>query len=138
MRWLLLGFLVAGGCAERRPSCDELAGVWHDADGRRYHASANASGYEVYAMFDSATPPVGDKTIDGTRYAPIVFDLAGPRDARTGRRTQRVTRGATVCYDERPLRVSCSGGELVLAYDAGRDCDVLGPLAPAATLRLSR
>jgi hypothetical protein len=110
--------LALGGCApDAISSCaDTLAGVWaEDADAtRRYHVVANRGGYEMYALFDTTVPPDGTpKASAPIIYAPVVYDFQPDGATYVGSRTQRHTRGATICTPRTDARITrCAGNTL--------------------------
>jgi len=113
---LVAGTVACSGRA-RVDSCDdELAGVWRDQQGRGYHVvDAADHGYEVFALFDSARPPGGDKGGDPVIYAPWVWDLTRRPSGLSGTRSQRMTRDGVSCVARTAIEVkACAGGRLTV------------------------
>ncbi len=133
-RWVAISVTLVIGVTGCRPGrvetcADDLAGVWYEADDRerKYHLVNNRTGVEIYAMFDSARSPDGDKHGDEL-YAPVVFDLERSKSpgARglTGSRSQRVTRADKICHSRLPAEISrCADNRLTLRYERNRGID---------------
>ena len=128
--WGLLWLAAGPGCSGDRPlaSCaDGLTGVWRGEDGT-YHLTDSGDRIEIYAMFDTARPPTGDKASSPEVYAPVVFDLTrvtppgGPR--LTGTRSQRVERDGVACPIRVPAEITdCRGDRITLRYELDRGVD---------------